>query len=70
MPEYPKMKDDVAELFKHVNVNRGWKTIWYSDWNAVCQQELPLAITGDKPVADVLAAVKESWLSLKKTYAG
>jgi multiple sugar transport system substrate-binding protein len=69
MPDYPKMKDDVAELFKHVNVNRAWKTIWFSDWNATCQQELPLAITGDKPVADVLTAIKDGWLSLKQMYS-
>ncbi len=69
MPEYPKMKDDMAELFKHVSVNRGWKAIWFPDWNSVCQQELPKAITGEKPVADVLKAVSDSWLNLKKTYA-
>jgi multiple sugar transport system substrate-binding protein len=68
MPEFPKMKDDTTELFKHVNVNRGWKAIWFPDWNAFCQQELPLAITGDKPVAEVIEAVKQAWLTSKELY--
>jgi multiple sugar transport system substrate-binding protein len=70
MPDYPAMKDGVAELFKYVNFNRGWKTIWFPDWNAFCQQELPKAITGEKTVADVIKSVKDSWSTAKQTYAG
>lgn len=68
MPEYPLLRETMAENEEHVVIANGWHAVWYPEWSVKAVEVLPQVITGDMGVSEALRTLRETWDSLQATY--
>ena len=69
MPEYPKLREIMAENEKHVQIAHGWHAVWYPEWAVKAVEVIPQVITGDMGVTDGIKAMREEWDMLQARYS-
>lgn len=68
MPEYPRLREIMAENEKNVVIANGWHAVWYPEWSVKAVEVLPQVITGDMGVSEGLRTLRDTWDSLQQTY--
>jgi hypothetical protein len=69
MPDYPVMKNQLKENLQKIVAPPAWKALWYSEWASYVATVLSDAITGKKPVDNVVSDMAARWEVLRKSYA-
>ena len=69
MPEYPLLREIMAENEKHVATALGWHAVWFPEWGVKAMEVLPQVITGDMGVTDGVKVLRQEWDSLQQRYS-
>ena len=69
MPEYPLLREIMAENEKHVAIAHGWHATWYPEWAVKATEVVPQVITGDMGVTDGVKALREEWDMQQQRYS-
>jgi len=59
--------DTVNKLLSIVQIPLSWKAPWYTKWNTIAQSELPLALTGQKSIKEVIKTLRDKAEELSKS---
>src|SRR5690606_35289424 len=69
MPEYPRLREIMAENEEHVQIANGWHALWYPEWAVTAVAVIPKVITGDISVSEGVKTLRAEWDTLQKRYA-
>jgi hypothetical protein len=70
MPEFPYLRDVIADNLAQVKPFAGWKALWYPEWGTYAATVLPDAVTGKRSVTEVINDLRTKWDDLRKPYGG
>jgi multiple sugar transport system substrate-binding protein len=69
MPEYPRLREIMAENEEHVQIANGWHAVWYPEWAVKAVEVIPKVITGDMGVSEGLRTLRSEWELQQKRYS-